>query len=120
VQRYCAACDSRPTVIFLACDKQFYNQLCGYTCAYTCIQPTGNRKLASSEQPDGVTNDDDVIHAAATGPSLQPLTHACRCRLRRHLVTTGRVVGLLSAVAYLPLPPALQRFLLLDELDTVH
>jgi len=60
------------------------------------------------------------------GATVQALSALCRCLVRRHLASDGRVGGggggggLLGAVAHLPLPPALQRFLLLDELDAVH
>jgi len=63
------------------------------------------------------------------GATVQALSALCRCLVRRHLASDGRVGGgggggggggLLCAVAHLPLPPALQRFLLLDELDAVH
>ena len=57
------------------------------------------------------------------GATVQALSALCRCLVRRHLASDSRVGGgggLLGAVAHLPLPPALQRFLLLDELDAVH
>ena len=60
------------------------------------------------------------------GATVQALSALCRCLVRRHLASDGRVGGggggggLLGAVAHLPLPPALQRFMLLDELDAVH
>ena len=96
-------------------------------CVCVCIQCVDSGKQWSSERPadSAAGKDEDVMDAdstaaASSSASPLPLMHACRRRLRRHLVNAGRVVGLLSAVAYLPLPPTLQRFLLLDELDTVH
>jgi len=74
----------------------------------------------------GATTTSSSSSRRRRGATVQALSALCRCLVRRHLASDGRVGGggggggLLGAVAHLPLPPALQRFLLLDELDAVH
>ena len=72
----------------------------------------------------GATTSSSSSSRRRRGATVQALSALCRCLVRRHLASDGRVGGggggLLGAVAHLPLPPALQRFLLLDELDAVH
>ena len=75
---------------------------------------------SSSELVDGDSK--PVFSTQSTSPVLLPLTQACRCQLRRHLLVYSALKpgGLFAAVNALPLPTTLQRFLLLDELDHVH
>ena len=91
-----------------------------------CVQKLMSSSTSSQYQLDDAAaaadiKDDEMTVACSSQWSAAPtLSQLCRSQLRRHLVTVCRVGALLIAVNCLPLPPTLQRFLLLDELDSVQ
>jgi len=89
--------------------------LCGQK--FVCWSPSSEEPGPAAKNDNGLQ---DNIPATSTHFGPLPLTQVCRCRLRHHLLTTAKRSGLLKAVNDLPLPSALQRFLLLEELNAIY